>query len=98
MSWITHVEELLKTHGAALHGIEAIANLVRDALTDSTKDTGAVLAAVEKIAETLIAGWTGKLKAEDVLAEVQKTAASLTSNNSLIDSEIDERFDGEGNG
>ena len=96
MSWLDNAKRQLFTHVATLHGLEAIAGLVKKALVDPATDTYAVIQAVEKLIDALIAGFTGKISPEEINRQITALKAAIASNDAAADAALDAKFDGGG--
>jgi hypothetical protein len=92
MSWLDHAESQLAAHANTLHAIEAIAKLVKKALVDPGTDTFAVIQVIEKIADTLIAGFGRKVDAAEVRKQLAVLTEKLLSNDEAADKALDDKF------
>ncbi|SRR5258706_7166383 len=101
MSRLDHIRDQLAAHGAALKGIEAIAEVARNALVSSNHSTiAAGLSVVLKIVEAVIDGFDGKTTPQDVGKlvdqQIQETIDRLASNDEKHDQQLealDQKFD-----
>lgn len=92
MTWLEKAESQLKTHGAALRGIEAISSLVKQALENPHWNVLAVIQAIDKIADTLITGFDGKITSDEVDKHLREMVERLRSNDEAADKAIDAKF------
>jgi hypothetical protein len=93
MSWLDHAESQLAAHANTLHAIEAIASIVKKALVDPGSDVYAVIQVIEKIADTLISGFSHKVDAAEVRKQLGVLTAKLLSNDEAADKALDTKFD-----
>lgn len=100
MSRLTEIEEQLAKHASAVKGIETIVELAKNGLSGSHPDIASVLGIVLHIGEAVLAGFDGKMKPDQVnanIAESARTAISdlddqLAQGDEKIDKSIDDQF------
>lgn len=94
-TWIDRAQAQLESHSTALKVIAGIGTLVKQTLVDPKSDAFAVLQAIERALDSLVAGFEGKISKEEVEAMVAKMLERRESRDERFDRILDEKFDKE---
>jgi hypothetical protein len=95
MSLVDRVEQQLKQHVTAIKALEGISQLVKTALVDPKSDAYTVIQIIERVIDTLIAGFDGKVTRAEVEDVITKMLQRRTSRDARFDDALDDKFDGD---
>lgn len=89
-SWLERAEDQLKTHAATLRGLETIASIVKRA---TPSDWQIAIEVIEKITDTLIAGFDGKITQDEIEKHLRDLADRIRASDEAADRALDDKFD-----
>jgi hypothetical protein len=93
-SWLQKAEDQLGSHALVLHAIEALGKLVKHALVDRGVDAYSVLQAVERMIDTVVAGFDGKVTKDEVEKHLRDLLDRVEANDRAADAALAAKFPG----